>query len=72
MMLDVKLYPQFQPKNPLDVRAVVFANKNTPVRIVDMARVPFLPRYGSSINQPARMAPGTPITDKITWFRYVI
>lgn len=68
MMLDVKLYPQFHPKRALDVRAVVLTNKNTPVNIVLMESVPFRPRYGSSINQPAIKAPGIPMTLRMTCY----
>jgi hypothetical protein len=32
MTFDVKVYPQFQPSSASDVRDVVLANRNTPVR----------------------------------------
>lgn len=84
----VNVYPQFHPSKASDVRAVVLANKNMPVRTVwrewvevismnrafnlrsnlrvEIASVPLRPKYGSSTSQPARTAPGTPITLRIT------
>lgn len=41
-----KLYPQFQPKRALDVRAVVLANKNTPDSAITMGVCASVEPYG--------------------------
>lgn len=62
MIFATKLYAQFQPNNEFDVTAVVEPNRNTPVRIVEMERVPLRPIRGSSTRRPPTRAPGTPRT----------
>lgn len=82
----VKLYPQFQPRRALEVRAVVEAMMKAPVSTgkmlavawnesrsilhVEIHNVPRLPRYGSSTIHPASRAPGTPITEMMTCYRH--
>ena len=73
-----KVYPAFHPSKALEDLDVVLANKKIPVMAipqltgikargeekvpVEHARVPFLPRYGSSTAQPAANAAGTATT----------
>lgn len=71
MTLLVKLKAQFQPRRDWESRAVVEQYKNTPVRIVERASVPFLPNRGSSTSAPPIRAPGTPSTAMMSEFRYV-
>jgi hypothetical protein len=71
MTLLVKLKAQFQPRRDCELRAVVEAYRNTPVRTVDTASVPFLPNRGSSTSSPPIRAPGTPSTAMMSEFRYV-
>jgi hypothetical protein len=71
MTLLVKLKAQFQPRSACELSAVVEPYRNTPVRMVDSASVPFLPNRGSSTNNPPSKAPGTPSTAMMSEFRYV-
>ena len=71
MILEQKLYPQFQPNSALLVVAVVEAYKNTPVRIVETARAPLRPKRGISTSKPPRSAPGTPREAMMSELRYV-
>lgn len=48
-MLEVKVYAQFQPSKAFEVLAVVPQKRKTPVKSVEIAKVPFLnPRVGVS------------------------
>jgi len=48
-MLEVKVYAQFQPSKAFEVLAVVPQNRKTPVKSVEIAKVPFLnPRVSVS------------------------
>lgn len=71
MTLLVKLKAQFQPSNDSELSAVVEAYRNTPVRMVDTASVPFRPNPRSSTRSPPIRAPGTPSTAMMSEFRYV-
>lgn len=70
-MLLKKLNAQFQPSKDSEVRAVVEAYRNTPVRTVLTESVPFRPNFGTSTRYPPSKAPGTPKTAMMSELRYV-
>ena len=85
MMFDVNEYAQFHPRSAFELRAVVDAKRNTPVETGSIHEylsssgqeyspdasesVPLRPRYGTSTRYPPMMAPGTPMTERMTRFR---
>ena len=82
-MLEVNEYAQFHPSRALEFLAVVEAKRNIPVSTVhrlfnvksimiglrvESESVPRRPSTGRSTMKPPMMAPGTPITERITVF----